>query len=93
MGVVYDKHCATSTPSITFEVNRIDFKWLLGVNETSWGGCGGSGSPDLIDSSESCSRVPAGSPGGGGGVPGGVTSRKRYSETRIRSPFAHSVCR
>ena len=60
------------------------------MNETSWGGCGGSGSPDRIDSSESYSRIPAGSPGG---VPGGVTSRKRYSKARIRGPFAHSVCR
>jgi len=50
MGLVYDEHCATSTPSIAFEAGCVDFKGLLGVNETSWYGCGGSGSSDLLGS-------------------------------------------
>ena len=63
MGLVYDEHYATSTPSIALEAGCVDFKGLLGVNETSWCGCGGSRSSDLMGSPESCSRVPAGSPG------------------------------
>jgi len=69
MDLVYDEHCATSNPSIAFEAGCVDFKGPLGVNETSWCGCGGSGSSDLMGPPGSCSRVPAGSTGGEAGRP------------------------
>jgi len=49
-----------------------------------------------MNSPESCSRVPAGSPVGGEARRArwvaNVSSRKRYSKTGIKDPFVHSVC-
>ena len=66
------------------------------MNKVSQCGCGGSESADLIGSSESCSRVPAGITkrgrrGGRGLVR--VTSRKMNSKTRIRGSFVDGVFR
>ena len=45
--IEHDGDCATSTPSIAFEADRVDLRALLGVNEMLWYGCGSSESSVL----------------------------------------------